>query len=68
MRRVRYGTTVQGKNGRVGPIHTMKFPISLTGLSTFASSNFSADLGPTPGTSVNFATSWRGVLWKFEFF
>ena len=56
------------EHARFGKIHAMTLPISLTGLSTFASSNFSADLGPTPGTSVNFATSWRGVLWKFEFF
>jgi len=37
-------------------------------VSMFASCSFSADLGPTPGTSVSFATSCSGVLWKFVFF
>ena len=47
---------------------TKKFPMSLIAESMLASSSFSADLGPTPGTSVSFLTSCSGVLWKVEFF
>ena len=56
------------EHARFGKIHAMKLPISLTGLSTLMSFNFFADLGPTPGTSVNLATSCRGLLWNVEFF